>query len=142
MIDCVFCKIIDGTYTSCKIYEDGEILAFMDIQPVNQGHILIVPKKHAELIADLDDETSGKMFILAKKINKALRKSGIKLEGINYFLADGESAGQEVFHTHLHIFPRFKGDGFGLKFPEGYRKKPSDRSELNNIAEKIKSALL
>lgn len=141
MIDCAFCKIIDGTYTSSKIYEDGKILSFMDIHPVNKGHILIVPKKHVELIADLDDETSGKMFILAKKINRALRKSGIKLEGINYFLADGEAAGQEVAHAHLHIFPRFKGDGFGLKFPEEYRKALSDRSELNNLAEKIKSLL-
>jgi len=141
MYDCVFCKIIDGTYESSKIYEDGEIFAFMDIQPVNQGHILIIPKKHVELIADLDDDTSGKMFTLANKINKALRKSGIKMEGVNYFLADGEAAGQEVFHTHLHIFPRFKDDGFGLKFPEGYRKNPSDRAELNLIAGKIKELL-
>jgi histidine triad (HIT) family protein len=74
MADCVFCKIIDGTYTNSNIYEDEDIIAFMDIQPVNTGHILVVPKKHVELIADLDDETSAKMFTLAKKINKALRK--------------------------------------------------------------------
>ncbi|MCI0449529.1 MAG: HIT family protein [Chlorobi bacterium] len=141
MADCVFCKIIDGTYSGSKVYEDEGIIAFMDIQPVNQGHILIVPKKHVELIADLDDETSGKMFVLAGKINKALRKSGLKLEGINYFLADGEAAGQEVFHTHLHVFPRFEGDGFGLKFSENYRKVLPDRNKLNNIAEKIKQLL-
>ncbi len=141
MTDCVFCKIIDGTYTSSKIYEDDTILAFMDIQPVNKGHLLIIPKKHVELIADLDDDTSGKMFVLANKINIALRKSGVKLEGINYFLADGEAAGQEVFHTHLHLIPRFKNDGFGIIFPEGYRKILPEREELNVIAEKIKASL-
>ncbi|MEO8515069.1 MAG: HIT domain-containing protein, partial [Ignavibacteria bacterium] len=84
MTECVFCKIISDEYTSSKIYEDEAILAFMDIQPVNAGHILIIPKKHVELIADLDDEISAKMFVLAGKINKALRRSDLKLEGINY----------------------------------------------------------
>ena len=141
MKDCVFCKIVQGIFDCSKIYEDELLLAFMDIQPVNEGHILIIPKKHVELAADLDDETSGSLFILAKKINKALRKSGIKLEAINYFLADGEAAGQEVFHIHLHIIPRFKNDGFGLKFPEGYRKNIPSRNDLNKIAEQIKSVL-
>ncbi len=141
MADCVFCKIIDGTYTNSNIYEDDVIIAFMDIQPVNRGHILVVPKKHVELIADLDDETSAKMFVIANKINNALRKSDIKLEGVNYFLADGEAAGQEVFHTHLHIFPRYKDDGFGLTFNENYRKVLPERNELNIIAEKIKGLL-
>jgi histidine triad (HIT) family protein len=141
MADCVFCKIIDGTYTNSNIYEDKDIIAFMDIQPVNTGHILVVPKKHVELIADLDDETSAKMFTIAKRINKALRKSDIKLEGINYFLADGEAAGQEVAHAHLHIFPRYKGDGFGLTFSDSYRKVLPERNELNEIAERIKQLL-
>ncbi len=141
MADCVFCKIVSGEYTSSKIYEDDSILAFLDIQPVNNGHLLIVPKKHVELIANLDDETSSKMMVLANRINNALRKSGVKLAGMNYFLADGEAAGQEVFHTHLHLIPRFKDDGFGFIFPEGYRFDLPEREELSMIAEKIKSAL-
>ncbi len=141
MTDCAFCKIVSGEFESSKIYEDEFLFAFMDIQPVNKGHILIIPKKHVELIADLDDETSAKMFVIAGKINKALRKSELRLEGLNYFLADGESAGQEVFHTHLHLIPRFKGDGFGLKFPEGYRVNLPKRKELEQIAENIKSNL-
>lgn len=141
MSDCVFCKIISGEYTSSKIFEDETILAFMDIQPVNEGHILIIPKKHVELIADLDDETSAKMFVIAGKINKALRKSDLKLEGINYFLADGEAAGQEVFHTHLHIYPRFAGDGFGMVYNENYRKVLPKRAELDLIAEKVRNLL-
>lgn len=141
MPDCIFCKIIDGTFTSSKIYEDDLVLAFMDIQPVNPGHILIVPKKHEEMISNIDDEISSRMFTTAKKINKALRKSNIKVEGINYFLADGEAAGQEVFHTHLHVFPRFTGDGFGLKFNENYRKVLPEGTELNSLAEQIRNLL-
>ncbi len=141
MSDCVFCKIVSGEFTSSKVYEDDSILAFMDIQPVNEGHILIIPKKHVELIADLDNETSAKMFVIAGKINKALRKSDLKLEGINYFLADGETAGQEVFHTHLHIYPRFVGDGFGMVYNENYRKVLPKRAELDLIAEKVRILL-
>jgi len=139
--DCIFCKIIDGTFENSNIYEDESLIAFMDTHPVNKGHILIVPKRHVELIAELDDETTGRMFMLAKEINKALRNSGIKLEGINYFLADGEAAGQEVFHTHLHIFPRFAGDGFGLNFPAGYRVHLPKREELDLMAESIRKKL-
>jgi histidine triad (HIT) family protein len=141
MSDCVFCKIVIGEFESSKVYEDEKILAFMDINPVNTGHILIIPKKHVELIAELDDGTSGKMFVLANKINRALRVSDIRLEGINYFLADGKAAGQEVFHAHLHVFPRFKNDGFGLKFNENYRKNRPAKSVFDSIAEQVKSNL-
>lgn len=142
MSDCVFCKIISGEFKSSRIYEDDALIAFMDIQPVNKGHLLIIPKKHVELIADLDNDTSARMIMLANRINNALRKSDVKLEGINYFLADGESAGQEVFHTHLHLIPRFKGDGFGFIFPEGYRVDLPERDELNMIAEKVKNCMV
>ena len=139
--DCIFCKILKGELEASFVYQDEICSAFMDIQPVNKGHILIVPKKHAELITEIDDETSAKMFTLAKRINIALRKSDIRLEGVNYFLADGEAAGQEVPHAHLHIFPRFKGDGFGLAFSEDYRTVLPKRTELDIIAEKIKQLL-
>jgi histidine triad (HIT) family protein len=140
MADCVFCKIVSGEFESSRIYEDDTILAFMTIQPVNPGHVLVIPKKHVELISGLDDETAGKMFIIAGKINTAIRKSGIKTEAINYFLADGKSAGQEVFHTHLHIFPRFNEDGFGLRFAPGF-KEIKARKLLNEAADKIRKAL-
>ncbi len=140
-MDCAFCKIISGEYECSKVYEDEQLLAFMDIHPVNKGHVLIIPKEHIELAIDINDETTGRIMILAKKINKALRKTEIKLEGVNYFLADGEAAGQEVFHAHLHIIPRFKNDGFRLKFPEGYRKNLPARDDLDNLAEKIKPVL-
>lgn len=140
MPECVFCKIVSGEFESSKVYEDESILAFMTIQPVNPGHVLIIPKKHVELISDLDEETAGRIFVIAGKLNTALRKSGIKTEAINYFLADGEAAGQEVFHTHLHIFPRYKEDGFGLKFAPGFKVLKS-REILDAAAAAIKKAM-
>ena len=123
------------------IYEDKDLLAFMDIQPVNKGHVLIISRQHKELIFELDDIILSRMFVLAKNINNAIRESGIKAEGINLFLADGKSAGQEVMHVHLHIIPRFLNDGFGFIFPEEYEKRPQ-RNELDIISEKIKSRLI
>jgi len=137
MEDCIFCKIIKGELPSSKIYEDNELLAFMDVQPVNKGHVLIIPKKHKALMAELDDKILGNVIALANKINQAIRESDIKSEGINLFLADGEAAGQEVFHVHLHIIPRFQKDGFGFIFPEEYKDKPQ-REELDEISQKIK----
>ena len=128
MTDCIFCKIIAGELPSSKVYEDENFFVFMDIQPVNKGHILIIPKKHTELISEMDPENIGKMMILGEKISTAVRKSKLKCEGINFLLADGEAAGQEVFHVHLHIIPRFKEDGFGFKFPEGYEDKPEEEA--------------
>lgn len=138
MGDCIFCKIVSGELSSSIVYQDDKCVAFMDIQPVNPGHVLIVPNKHTELICDLDDETVKHMFFIAKKINKAIRNSSIRCEGVNYFLADGEAAFQEVFHTHLHCFPRFKNDGFEFKFSSEYFNKPN-REELNYLAVEIKS---
>lgn len=141
MNNCIFCKIIKGELPSSKIYENDMLLAFLDIQPVNKGHVLIIPKQHKILIAELDNKILGDMISLANKINQAIRKSDIKSEGINLFLADGEAAGQEVFHVHLHIIPRFKKDGFGFIFPENYKNKPP-RVELDLISQQIKSHLI
>ncbi|MCK4233166.1 HIT family protein [candidate division WOR-3 bacterium] len=138
MKDCIFCKIINGELPCSKVYEDDDFLAFMDIQPVNKGHVLVIPKIHKESIVDLDDNLVKKLIIVGNKINKAIRKSDIKSDGVNFFLADGEAAGQEVFHVHLHLIPRFEKDGFGFTFPEGYVDKP-ERDELEQIAQKIKS---
>lgn len=140
MPTCIFCQIIAGESPVSKIYEDDTLLAFMDIQPVNKGHVLIIPKQHEELMTALDDQTLGRMMVLANKINKAIRRSDVRCEGINLFLADGEAAGQEVFHAHLHIIPRFSKDGFGFVFPEGYTNRPP-REELDRVAQQIQTAL-
>ena len=140
MNNCVFCDILSGDLPLSVVFEDELVCAFMDIQPVNPGHVLIVPKQHVILLADLHEETGGHMFRIAQRIAVALRRSGVKCEGVNLFLADGEAAGQEVFHVHLHVLPRFAGDGFGLRFGQEHGKKPA-REELDDAAEQIGSQL-
>ena len=138
--DCVFCKILTGESEVSLVYRDEVCAAFMDIQPVNPGHLLVIPNRHAAYLADLKEEEGAQIFRVARRLAAALRRSGVKSEGVNFFLADGEAAMQEVFHVHLHVLPRYDGDGFGLKFPPGYFRKPA-REELNEVAEKIRGAL-
>ncbi|REC47507.1 HIT family protein [Chryseobacterium pennipullorum] len=140
MTDCIFCRIINRELPASIVHEDDHIIAFMDIQPVNPGHILVVPKIHQVFISELDENLTSRMFNMASRINRAIRKSEVQCEGINYFLADGEAAGQEVFHTHLHVFPRFTNDGFGLRFDESYHSLPK-RDELDELCENIRSLL-
>ena len=140
MSDCIFCGILSGLVPASIVHRDGVCTAFLDIQPVNPGHALIVPNRHAAYLADLDEDTGAHMFRIAQRLAAALRRSGVKCEGVNLFLADGQAAMQEVFHVHLHVFPRFAGDGFGLKFGPNYRNRP-ERSELDRIASDIKAAL-
>lgn len=137
--DCIFCKLLAGESEASFVYRDDSCAAFMDIQPVNPGHLLVVPNRHAPYLADLAEEEGAQIFRVARRLAAALRGSGVKCEGVNFFLADGEAAMQEVFHVHLHVFPRFRGDGFGLKFPPGYSNKPG-RDGLDAVAEMIKNA--
>jgi len=138
--DCIFCKIIQGKTEATLLYADEKAAAFLDIQPVNPGHTLVVPKVHAAQLADLELETGAHLFKVAMRISQALRKSGVRCEGVNFHVADGAVAGQEVFHIHLHVIPRFTGDGFGLKFGPNYKDRPS-RAVLEETAKRIKSAM-
>ncbi|MGH9840327.1 MAG: HIT family protein [Blastocatellia bacterium] len=138
--DCVFCKLLNGEMEASFVYQDNICSAFMDIQPVNAGHVLVVTNRHAPYLADLEAEEGAHIFRVAQRLSAALRKSGVPCEGINFFLADGEAAMQDVFHVHLHVFPRYAGDGFGLKFAPAYYQKP-ERGELNHVAEGIKKAI-
>ena len=122
------------------MYEDADCLAFMDIQPVNPGHVLIIPKKHAVLISEMDTEEFARLNSAAHKVAAAVRASGLRCEAVNLLLADGEAAGQEVFHVHMHVFPRFAGDGFGFRFSPGYARLP-ERRVLDEQAERIRAAL-
>ena len=138
--DCVFCRIVNGIEPASVVYSDNEVLAFVDTTPVNPGHLLVIPKVHAAQLSELDPETGGHMFKVAMRIAEASRRSGIKCEGVNLFLADGEAAFQDVFHVHLHVIPRFSGDRFGLKLGPEYGIRP-DRKELDEIAGKIGTAM-
>ena len=135
--ECVFCQVVDGTVESSRVYEDDEILAFMDIQPVTDGHLLVIPTRHAPRLADLDEQLGMSMFRIAQRLAAALRSSGIPCDGVNLFLADGEAAFQEVFHVHLHVFPRTTGDGF--RIDADWRERP--RAELDDAAERIRGAM-
>jgi len=141
MGDCVFCNIIKGSAPASIVYSDEKVMAIMDIQPINPGHVLIIPKTDVAQLSELDEETGTHMFKIAMRIAEALRRSDIKCEGINLFLADGETAFQDVFHVHLHIIPRFRGDGFEIKVGPHYGLK-TDRETLDKIAEKIRKATL
>lgn len=140
MNGCIFCDIVMGKQEASFVYRDDLVSAFMDVQPVNPGHVLVVPNEHARDLADLPEETGAHLFRVAQRLAKAIRASGLRCEGMNFFLADGRAALQEVFHVHFHVIPRFEEDGFGLRFPERYFKKPP-RAELEAAAEEIRSRL-
>ncbi len=134
---CVFCDIVEGKAPASVVYADEIATAFMDIQPVNVGHVLVVPNRHASCLADVDDRAAAHLFVVAKRMAAALRACGIRCEGINLFLADGKEAFQEVFHVHIHVLPRYAGDGFGLRFGPAYGHRPS-RAELDSLAARIR----
>ena len=140
MTDCVFCKILAGESEVSLVYRDETCAAFMDTQPINPGHLLVVPLRHSAYLSELRQEEGVQIFRVAQRLASALRHSGVRCEGINLFLADGEAAMQEVFHIHLHVVPRYENDGFGFKFPAGYWQKP-ERKELVAVAKKIRYRL-
>jgi len=137
--NCIICQLVNEKIEVTKVYEDDLVVAVMDIQPINPGHLFISPKKHFELVSELGEELAAHIFKIAIRLDDVLRKSGLKCEGVNFFLADGEAAMQEIPHVHLHIIPRIKGDGFGLKFDESYFRLP-ERKELDKVASLIRNA--
>ena len=140
MTACILCQIVEGTLPSSKVYEDKICLALMDIQPVNPGHVLVIPKVHFVDLTDLPKDIGSHLFQVAQQIVLSLPKTDVKIEGADLFLAHGEAAGQEIFHVHLHVIPRFTGDGFGFRFGPNYSNLP-ERQELDSIAAQIKQEL-
>jgi histidine triad (HIT) family protein len=136
---CIFCRLLDGSEPASFVYRDDRCAVFMDIQPINPGHMLVVPNEHAPFMADLDAEMAAHLMRVAHRLTAALRATGLRCEGVNLFLADGEAAMQDVFHVHLHVFPRYQGDGFGLRLGPHYTKRP--RTELDDAARLIRQTL-
>jgi histidine triad (HIT) family protein len=135
--DCVFCGIMEGRLPASVAYEDHIVVAFMDIRPVNPGHLLVVPRRHFPHLSDMDEYTGVHLFRIALRLQDAVRRSGVRCEGINLFVADGEAAGQEILHVHVHIIPRYKGDGF--KIEANWSERPP-YEELDAIAARIREA--
>jgi len=137
---CIFCRIAAGELPASIVYEDYCTLAFLDIQPVTQGHMLIIPKRHAESFVELPPEDASHMMRVAQMLDGALRWSELRCEAVAIYLADGRAAGQDVHHVFLHVFPRYQGDGVVLNSDPDSRKHLS-REQLNADADKIRRAL-
>jgi histidine triad (HIT) family protein len=138
--NCVFCGIARGQSEASFIYQDELVSAFMDLFPVTPGHILVIPNEHFQDFSDVEPDTAGRMLILGRALGEALRKSGLQLEGISYFLAEGAAAGQAVPHAHLHIIPRFPGDECGLRLHTGLPRRAT-RDILEAHAQSIQNLL-
>ena len=139
MSDCLFCKIVDGSIPSIKVYEDDHVLAFMDIFPLTKGHTLLIPKKHHENVFDMTAEAAGQLFSVAPKIASAINAS-FNPAGLNLLNNNGAPAGQSVFHFHLHFIPRYdETDGFKATWQTKEKQLTSDL--VTEYADKIKSQL-
>jgi diadenosine tetraphosphate (Ap4A) HIT family hydrolase len=138
MASCIFCDIVAGQAPASVVCEDQHCLAFMDLHPLTPGHLLVVPKPHAADLEALDPTVGGQMFAVAQRMAAALRRCGLRCAGVNLFLADGAAAGQEIFHVHLHVVPRFAGDGIKVRAAAG---RPT-RAELDAHAGLIARSLV
>jgi histidine triad (HIT) family protein len=136
--DCAFCQIVKGEAPASLVYQDDAIIAFMDIQPITQGHMLVAPRGHAIFMKDVPDQVAMRAFFVARKL-AAIVPATLGAGGVNIFVADGEVAFQDVPHFHIHVIPRYAGDGFGLTFPPSYETPPS-RAQLEAIAAAIRAA--
>lgn len=137
MNDCIFCKIVSGEIPSVKIYEDEATLAFLDISPLNPGHTLVIPKEHHENIFDVSDESLAPVMRTAKKVANAI-KNAVNADAINIGINNGKEAGQLVFHLHIHVIPRFAGDGY----VSWTRPKDLPLPDSKELGEKIQNALI
>jgi len=135
MNDCLFCNIKEGKIPSTKVYEDKYTLAFLDINPVNPGHTLLIPKTHSRNLFDMEDKTLKQLAPILKKLSKAVR-DGAGADGINIHINNEPAAGQVVFHTHIHIIPRFPDDNIEMWKGEKYKD-----SEMDALMKKIKAHL-
>lgn len=132
--DCIFCKIIRGEIPCFKVHEDSDTLTFMDINPIQPGHALVVPKFHSKDITDTPPEWVGKTFAAAGRIASAVQKT-LDPFGMNILQANGPGAKQSVFHLHVHVIPRAEDDGLTMN----WELEPGDTAEIQALAERIKA---
>ncbi len=133
--DCIFCKIVRGEIPSSNVFTNDKIIAFLDVNPVNKGHVLVVPKDHHETLLDVPDNTAREILVIAKKIGKSLRKA-VKADGFNLGMNNFAAAGQVVFHAHVHVIPRFENDGL-----QPWPSKKYEEGEMDQVREKIATFL-
>ena len=138
MEDCIFCKIVKGDIPCTKVYEEEKVLAFADINPINTGHTLIIPKNHAENIWEISGDDLGAVHLASIKVAKAMRKS-LNSDGIAFLQLNGRAVNQLVMHYHLHLIPR------NVEDPEltvsAWELKPGDMEVIQETAKKIAAAM-
>ena len=126
--NCIFCKIVNGDIPSKMLYEDGEFKVILDLGPATKGHALILPKNHYRTLYELPDDMASKVMLLAKKMASQMTDK-LECDGFNLVQNNGEAAGQTVFHFHLHLIPRYNGDGQTL----GWKEQELTADELEEI---------
>ncbi|MUV87997.1 HIT domain-containing protein [Natronomonas sp. CBA1123] len=136
MTDCVFCDIVAGDAPAYRLHETDRTLAFLDIEPLNPGHALVVPKPHRETLTDMDADLVADTFRSARTVAEAV-ETAFDPDGLNLLQANGEAAGQEVFHAHVHVLPRYEDDDVEVSWPAG----ELNDEEATEVAEKIRDAL-
>jgi histidine triad (HIT) family protein len=137
---CIFCRIVAGEIPASFVHRDGLVSAFLDVRPVTPGHLLVIPDDHHPSLAAIPELTWAQVQAVARRIAVALGAADFDAEGVNLFLADGEVAGQEVAHLHVHVIPRTSGDGFRVA-AEAHAKPSPPRDELDHQAAAIRAAL-
>ena len=133
MNDCIFCKIAAGEIPSFKVYEDGDVLAYLDINPFAKGHTLVIPKAHSSGLVDTDNDRLAMVMAAVRKVASHL-KTALPCDGFNILQNNGEAAGQTVRHIHFHIIPRYEGGT--LEFAP----RKGDMAELAVLAERVRMA--
>ena len=133
-MDCIFCKIIDGEIPAIKVLDEELVIAFMDINPSNQGHMLVVPKKHAENIFEISESDLAATVKAVRRCANAV-KEALKAEGITILQLNGKASDQIIPHFHIHIIPRWENDGLPVST---WEMKQGDMEEIEDIARKVK----
>lgn len=136
-MDCIFCKIVKKEIPATVIYEDDDLLVFMDIGPIIKGHALVIPRNHYDPVMETPDEIVAKLHITAKKIAIA-QMNAFGADGVNIIQNNGKASGQEVEHIHVHVIPRFGDDGHHWNWNA---KKYDDFDEMNELADKLRKTL-
>jgi len=136
-MECIFCKIVDGEIPAVKVLDEERVVAFMDINPSSKGHMLVVPKNHAENIFEIPESDLTALIKAVKRCAKAV-KEALNAEGITILQLNGKASDQIVPHLHIHIIPRWKNDGLPIS---SWEMKPGDMEEIKNIAREVQEHL-
>jgi histidine triad (HIT) family protein len=138
MADCIFCSIIEGRAPASFLYQDDRSVAFLDLFPILAGHALVVPRAHVADLTACPADVAGHLMTVAQQLAPKIVRS-VNAAGFNVWTANGAVAGQDVFHLHLHVLPRFDDDAFRLRFPQPYPQQ-AERDKLDALADRIKKS--